>query len=140
MDTLIKKISNIALLFIGVLVAVSSLIYLFNESDTAMSLSFYVLYGMLAAVIIVLLFFTLIRIFFDKKQIIKTSILLVVFAIIISIGYIIAPSELSEVASSLEISTSVYKWVGTSINVVYFAFLGVIIAFVGSFIYIKLKK
>ena len=140
MDTLIKKIINIALIVIGLTVAASSVIYLINESQAAMSFSFIVLYCMLAAVFIVLLFFTILRVFSDKKQIIKTVLLLAAFAVIIIIGYVIAPSELSEVATRLEVSSTVFKWVGTSINVVYFAFLGVILAFLGSSIYIKLKK
>ncbi len=140
MDTLIKKITNIALIAIGLLAAASSITYLLVKANVAMNLSFYILYAMLAAVIIVLLSFTIFRIFTDKAQIIKTAILLVAFAAIIIIGYIIAPSELSEIATRLEVSTFVFKWVGTAINVVYIIFLGVIAAFIGSLIYIKLKK
>ncbi|NLJ82327.1 MAG: hypothetical protein GX330_04285 [Bacteroidales bacterium] len=140
MDTLIKKITNIALIAIGLLAAASSITYLLVKANVAMNLSFYILYAMLAAVIIVLLSFTIFRIFTDKAQIIKTAILLVAFAAVIIIGYIIAPSELSEIATRLEVSTFVFKWVGTAINVVYIIFLGVIAAFIGSLIYIKLKK
>lgn len=140
MDTLIKKITNITLLIVGLLVAALSIAYLLTETNATLNLSFYLLYGMLAAVIIVLLSFTIFRTFTNKAQIIKTAILLVAFVVVIIVGYIIAPSELSEVAVRLEISTSVFKWIGTAINVVYIAFIGVIVAFIGSFIYTKLKN
>ncbi|HOF15376.1 MAG TPA: hypothetical protein PLF32_00605 [Bacteroidales bacterium] len=140
MDTLIKKITNIALIVVSIAATLAALIYNMLDNESAMNWSFYILYAMIIAVVLVLVFFAIIEVFSSKKQILKTLLLLGIAAVVVIIAYIIAPSDLSDVAIRLEVTSSVYKWIGTSINVVYFVFLGVVAALLGSVIYLKIKK
>lgn len=140
MDTLIKKITNIALIVVSIAATLAALIYNILDNESAMNWSFYILYAMIIAVVLVLVFFAIIEVFSSKKQILKTLLLLGIAAVVVIIAYIIAPSDLSDVAIRLEVTSSVYKWIGTSINVVYFVFLGVVAALLGSVIYLKIKK
>ncbi|MGI6292537.1 MAG: hypothetical protein ACOXZH_09005 [Bacteroidales bacterium] len=140
MDTLIKKITNITLIVVSIAATLAALIYNMLDNESAMNWSFYILYAMIIAVVLVLVFFAIIEVFSSKKQILKTLLLLGIAAVVVIIAYIIAPSDLSDVAIRLEVTSSVYKWIGTSINVVYFVFLGVVAALLGSVIYLKIKK
>ena len=140
MDTLIKKITNIALIVVSIAATLAALIYNMLDNESAMNWSFYILYAIIIAVVLVLVFFAIIEVFSSKKQILKTLLLLGIAAVVVIIAYIIAPSDLSDVAIRLEVTSSVYKWIGTSINVVYFVFLGVVAALLGSVIYLKIKK
>ncbi len=140
METLIKKITNIALIIVSIAAIFASLFYNILNSEAMMSWSFYILYAMIIAVVLVLVFFTIIGIFSDKKQIYKTLILLGIATLIVVLAYIIAPTNLSDVAIRLEVTPRTFKWIGASINIVYFVFIGVVATLIGSIVYLKFKK
>ena len=138
MDKLIKKIANISVLIITIAAISASFIYLFSEKEAALNWCFNILYLLVILVVLLLVLFAVIGIFSNKKQLFKTLILLCFCAVLIVIGYFLAPSELSDIALRLEVAPAIYKWVGTAVNVTYFTFLGVILAFISSIIYVKI--
>ena len=140
MDKLIKRIANISVLIITIAAISASFIYLFSEKEAALNWCFNILYLLVIIVIILLVLFAVIGIFSNKKQLFKTLLLLGCCVVLIVIGYFLAPSELSDIALRLEVAPIVYKWVGTAMNVIYLAFFGVILAFISSIIYVKIKN
>lgn len=140
MDKLIKKSANIAVLIIAFASSLAALIYNINDSETTLNWCFYIVYFMVITVFVLLLLFSGIEIFSEKKRIVKTSILFVLCAVIVLLAYFIAPSDISEVGLRLNVSQSVYKWVGAGINVAYISFFGVVATLIGFMIFVKIKN
>lgn len=145
MDKIIKKIITIGVSIVAAVAGLASLYFvIIKDANTkamgSLDLTFYITYAMIILVIAAIIFFAIFQMFSDKKRIIKTLILLAIAAIIVVVAYFIAPTELSDIALRLEVSESVYKWVGTALNVTYITFCGVIVAFLGSIIYVKIKN
>lgn len=145
MDKIIKKIVTIGALILAAVAACASLYFvLFKdaavESMGVLNITFYITYFMIILIIAAIIFFAIFQILSDKKQIVRTLVLLVIAVVIIIIAYFLASSELSDVAQRLEVNESAYKWVGTALNVTYITFLGVIASFLGSIIYVNIKR
>jgi hypothetical protein len=87
-----------------------------------------------------IIFFAIFQFLSDKKQITRTLLLLVIAIVIVLIAYFLAPTELSEVALRSEVNESAFRWVGTALNVTYITFFGVILAFLGSIVYVNIKN
>lgn len=145
MEKSIKRITNSILIALTLIAVVAAIIIPFTGEESGSrdltmnigAIGMYIL-GIIAIVLIIV--FAVAQIASSKKQLLKTLILLAGVAIIVLISYFIAPSDLSDVAIKIGVSESVYKWVGAGVNVAYVAFIGVVLAFIGSFIYIKIKK
>lgn len=145
MDKIIKKIVTIGALALAVVAACASLYFvLFKdaavESMGVLNITFYITYFMIILIIAAIIFFAIFQILSDKKQIVRTLVLLAIAVVIVLIAYFLASAELSDVAQRLEVNESAYKWVGTALNVAYITFFGVIASFIGSIIYVNIKR
>ena len=145
MDKLIRKITSIGVLIIAAVAGLASLYFvLIKDANTefmgSLDLTFYITYAMIVLVIAAIVFFAIFQILNDKKQIVKTLILLAIVAVVVIVAYFLAPVELSNLALRLEVSPTAYKWVGTALNVTYITFLGVMAAFLGTILYVKIKN
>jgi hypothetical protein len=160
MEKLIKKVANILIIVLSAIALIAGLVAAFKGGgksleklllpsnkdlyaslNTTLNISFNITYIFLFAILAMLAFFVIMQVFSTRKTMIRTLILLAVAAVIIVLSYIPASSaELSDVALQLKISEGVYKWAGTALNITYIVFFGVILAFLGSFVYTKIKK
>ena len=142
MEKLIKKITNIALLALSAIALVAGLYVGVKgaEASAAMNLSFYLTYALLFIGIIMIIAFAVMQMASNKKQLISTLIMLVAAVAIFFVCYIIAPSELSDVAKRVGVTESVYKWIGGALLFAYITFIGVIVTFLGTYVYIKIKN
>ena len=145
MEKSIKRITNIILIALTLIAVVASIIIPFTGEESAsreltMNIGAIGMYILAIIAIILIVVFAVTQVASNKKQLISTLILLAVVAVIVLISYVLASSDLSEVALKVGVSESVYRWVGAGVNFAYIAFIGVILAFIGSFIYIKIKK
>jgi hypothetical protein len=145
MEKSIKRITNIVLIVLTAVAVVAAFIIPFTAKESAsreMSLNIgsIMLYILAIDAIVLIIVFAVAQVISNKKQLLKTLILLAIVAVIVLVSYLLAPSDLSEVAALIEVSESVYKWIGAAINVAYVAFAGVILALAGSLIYTKIKK
>ncbi|MDY0014686.1 MAG: hypothetical protein RBS13_00580 [Bacteroidales bacterium] len=145
MEKLIKKSVTIGVFVLAAIAACASLYFvLFKdaaiESMGILNITFYITYLMIILSIAAIIFFAIFQILSDKKQMIRTLILLAIATTIVLIAYFIAPTELSDVALRLEVNESAFKWMGTALNVTYITFLGVILAFLGTIVYVNIKK
>ncbi len=142
MEKSIKRITNIILIVIAAVAIVAGFFVAFKgeESQMGMDISMYLTYAMVLVAIVLILVFAFAQIASNKKQLISTLIMLAVVAVIVFVCYLIAPSELSDVAKRVGVSENIYRWVGASINFAYITFAGVIVALLGSMIYMKIKK
>jgi hypothetical protein len=146
MEKLIKRIVNAVVVVLAVIAAVAGLYVAFKggnfarEHQGTLNISFYISYILFFAILAVLVFFVVLQVFSSRKTIISTLILLVGAVVITLFSYMLAGSELSDVALRVGVSEAVYKWTGTGLIVAYIVFIGVIAAFLGSLIYVKIKK
>ena len=145
MDKLVKRIVNITALTLAVIATLSGLYVATKGADVAktsvnLDISFYITYIMLFVILAMLVFFVVMQVVSNKKTMITTLALLVVAAVITLFSYLIASSELSDVAVRIDVSEAMYRLSGTLLNIAYIVFIGVIAAFAGSFIYTKIKK
>lgn len=142
MEKMIRRITNIIIIALTAIAFVASLFVAFTSGESAMALNTaaIILYVMAIIAILMIIVFAVAQIASSKKQMIKTLIMLAIVVVIVLISYFAAPAELSEVAVRVGVSESAYKWIGAAVNVAYIAFIGVIVALLGSFIYIKIKK
>ena len=150
MEKTIKRITNIIILALTAIAVIAAILIPFTTPTTMeavstsreMSLNVGAI-GMYILVIIALVLiaaFALFQVASNKKQLINMLILLAGVAVIVLISYFIASAEPSEVAVKVGVESGLYQWIGAGVNVTYFAFVGVILAWIGSFIYIKIKK
>jgi len=145
MEKTIKRITNIIILVLTAIAVVAAIMIPFTGEESAsreMSLNIgaigmYILVIIALAIIVV---FALLQVASNKKQLISTFVLLAAVAVIVLLSYLVASSELSSVAMKIGISEGLYKWIGAGVNVAYVAFVGVVLAWIGSFVYIKIKK
>ena len=150
MEKTIKRITNIIILALTAIAVVAAILIPFTPATTLdtvsasreMSLSIgaigmYILIIIALALIVV---FALFQVASNKKQLINMLVLLAGVTVIVLISYFIAPAEPSEVAVKVGVKSGLYQWIGAGVNVTYFAFVGVILAWVGSFVYVKIKK
>ena len=145
MNTLIKKIINIGIGLLAAIAVLSSLYFvIIKDANTevmgSLNVTFMITYVMRLIALAAIILFAIFQTVSDKKKIVRAVILLAIAAVIILIAYFIAPSTLSDVALRLEVAPTIYKWVGTALNVTYITFFGVIAAFLGSIIYVKIKN
>ena len=143
MEKLIKKITNIALLALSAIALVAGLYVAIkgSEATTAMDMSFYLTYILLFIGIIMIIAFAVMQMVSNKKQLISTVIMIVAVVAIFFVCYLIASnSELSEVAKKVGVTQSVYDWVGAALLFAYITFIGVIVTFLGTFVYVKIKN
>ena len=145
MEKLIKKSATIGVFILAAIAACASLYFvLFKdaaiESMGILNITFYITYLMIILSIAAIIFFAIFQILSDKKQITRTLLLLVIAIVIVLIAYFLAPTELSEVALRSEVNESAFRWVGTALNVTYITFFGVILAFLGSIVYVNIKN
>lgn len=138
----LRTICNIALLVVGVLAALSCLIFAMGDGSKtgALDFSMTLTYILIGAALALIIFFLIIQVISDRKKLVRFGLLLLVALAVILLAYITAGSELSQKAIDLEISKSVFKWSGALINMAYILLGGVIVAFFGTIIYSKLKK
>ena len=139
MEKLIKRITNGILIALATIAVVAGLMVAF-KGGKGLDASLWIIYILLCVAILLIVFFAIAQILSSKKQIVSTLIMVGIFAVIVLVAYFIAPSELSEVAMRVGVSEGIYKWAGTALNIAYIAFFGVILAFIGSFVYLKIKK
>jgi cytochrome c biogenesis factor len=145
MDKLVKRIVNATTLALAAVATITGLYVAFKGEDFArksatLDASFYITYILFFVILAMLAFFVIMQVFSSKKTMISTFVLLVIAAIIALFSYIFADKELSKVALDLDISESIYRLAGTLLNFAYIVFFGVILAFLGSFVYTKIKK
>jgi uncharacterized membrane protein len=147
MDKLIKRIVNIAVIVLAVVAAVAGLYIALKggkfakNNPTSLNISFYITYIMFFAILALLAFFVILQVFSSKKTMITTFILLAVGAVITLFSYYaLADAQLSDVALKVGVSETIYRWSSTGLYVSYIVFFGVIAAFLGSLIYINIKK
>lgn len=138
----IRTICNIATLVLGVLAAVACFVFAMgdNSKQGPLNISMALTYVLIGLAIAIILFFMISQIISDKNRMFRFGLLLGIAIIVVVIAYLFAGSELSETASKLEVSSSVFKWSGTLINMAYIMLIGVILSFVGTSLYAKLKK
>lgn len=139
----IRTICNIATLVLGVLAAVACFVFAMggdNNKQGPLNISMALTYVLIGLAIAIILFFMISQIISDKNRMFRFGLLLGIAIIVVVIAYLFAGSELSETASKLEVSSSVFKWSGTLINMAYIMLIGVILSFVGTSLYAKLKK
>ncbi len=147
MERLLKKVTNIAVICMAALALVAAFGMLFVDEKANpgnfsifLDISFYLTYAMIFIVMLAMVGFTIFQISSDKKQIVNTLILTGIAVVVILVAFVLAPTELSEVAQRVGITEGVYKWAGVLMNMAYIVFGGVIVAMLGTFVYIKLKK
>lgn len=145
MNKLINKTISIGIAILAAIAGMASLYFVIikdanTEAMGSLNLTFVITYVMIILAIASIILFAVFQIVSDKKKLIRTLIMLVIAAAIVLVAYFIAPSELSDIALRLEVGPTAYKWVGTALNVTYFTFLGVILAFISSIIYVKIKN
>ncbi len=138
-SSLLKRITNIAVIALAAIGIVFAFAFIAGMKS-GLDISFYLVYVMIFLVALIIIGFTIAQIVSTRQSLIRTLILLGVALVIILLAFLIAPSELSEVAQRVGVSTGVYKWAGTLMNITYIMFFGVIIALIGSLIYTKIKK
>ena len=78
--------------------------------------------------ILLLVVFALKAIFTNIKSSTKTLVVLVVFALVILLGYLLASSELTPSAVKMQLAPYQVKWIGAGMFVFYIAFFGAICA------------
>ena len=154
MEKLIKKITNGTVMALAAVAVVAGLMVAFSGikdpsdlllpkysgTNTALGSSFSIIYILMCISIAAIVFFVIIQLLSTKKQMMNALVLLAVCAVIVLVSYFIAPRELSEVAMRIGVSEGIYKWIGAGLNIAYIAFGGVIIAFIGSLVYVKIKN
>jgi len=140
MEKLIKRITNIAIIIVAGIAVVTGLVVGFTKSQTNLDISMYLTYILLFIGIVLIAAFALIQVASSKKQLISALIMLVIAAAVFLVCYVIAPSELSDVAKRVDVSESVYRWIGAALNFAYIVFGILIVAFLGSFVYMKIKN
>ena len=138
-SSLLKRITNIAVIALAAIGIVFAFAFIAGM-NSGLDISFYLVYVMIFLVALIIIGFTIAQIVSTRQSLIRTLILLGVAVVIILIAFLIAPSELSEVAQRVGVSTGVYKWAGTLMNITYIMFFGFIVALIGSLIYTKIKK
>ncbi len=87
-------------------------------------------YTLFFATILLLVVFALKAIFTNIKSSTKTLVVLVVFALVILLGYLVASSELTPSAIKMQLAPYQVKWIGAGMFVFYIAFFGAICAVV----------
>jgi hypothetical protein len=78
--------------------------------------------------ILLLVVFAVKAIFTNIKSSTKTLVVLVVFAVVVLLGYLLASSELTPSAIKMQLSPNQVKWIGAGMFVFYVAFFGAICA------------
>ena len=138
----LRMLSNIILLVLGLAAVFSCMIFAMGSQSSQGSLSFSmtILYILIGLAIALILFFMISQVISDKKRLISFGLLLVVGIIVIVVAFLMAGSELSDVAIRLDVSKGLFKWSGTLLNMAYIMLVGVIAAFLGTLIYSKLKN
>jgi len=144
MEKLVKKISNIALLAISGIALIMVLYTGINggKSPIAMDMSLYLTYALLFIGIILIIGFLFMQLASNKKQLIRTLVMLVGIVVVFFVCYLIASynSELSEVAKRVGVSHSTYNWIGGALLFAYITFGALIVTFLGTYIYVKIKN
>ena len=144
MEKLIKRITNGAVMALAAVAVVAGLVVAFTykegTSPKGLDVSFVVIYVLLCVSIAAIILFVIMQLLSNKKQLMSALVLLAVCAVIVLVSYFIAPRELSEVAVRIGVSEGIYKWIGAGLNIAYITFAGVIIAFIGSLVYVKIKN
>lgn len=138
----LRLICNIAILVLGLLAALSCFIFAMGsqENQSPLNFSMTIMYILIGLAIALILFFMITQVLSDKKRLISFGLLLVVAIIVILVAYFSASSELSDVATRLDVSKGIFKWSGALLNMAYIMLGGVIVAFFGTLIYAKLKN
>ena len=138
----LRTVCNIALLVIGVLAALSCLIFAMGDQNKtgALSFSMTLMYILIGTAVALILLFLILQVIGDRKKLVRVGILLLIAIAVVLVAYLSASSQLSEKAQLLEVSTSVFKWSGALINMAYILLGSVIAAFFGTIIYAKFKK
>jgi len=144
MDKLIKKIAYLTVIVFTVIAIAFSLILMFTGSPKvlifSLNLSLYFTYFMCLVAIVLIFFLVFGQIASNKKQLIRTLLLGLGVVAIFLVCYWGASSTVSEIGLRIGVSETAYKWVGAMLNFTYITFLGVILAFVGTLIYVKIKN
>ena len=147
MEKLIRKVANIIVISIAGCAGLLGLYIIFNggqfklgEPSRVMDITFYLIYILVFIGIALILVFALMQIISSKKQIIITLVIAAVAVLVLLLCYLMAPTELSEVAERVGITENSYRWVGASLNLAYVMFIGLILTFLGMYIYTKIKN
>ena len=138
----LRLICNITVLVLGLLAALSCMIFAMGSQSNQSPLNFSMtlLYILIGLAIALILFFMITQTVSDKKQLISVGLLLIIAIVVILVAYFSASSELSDVAVRLEVSKGIFKWSGALLNMAYIMLGGVIVAFFGTVVYAKLKN
>ena len=83
-------------------------------------------YTLFIITILLLLVFALKAIFTNIKSSTKTLVVIVVFAAVVLLGYLLASPELTPSAIKMQLTSSNVKWIGAGMFVFYVAFFGAI--------------
>jgi len=148
MEKLIRKITNIGIIAIAGIAGLLAFYVVYKGADTstvvanaprAMDATFYLMYLLIFIGIALILVFGVMQIISSKKQIITTLVIAGVAILAFLICYWVAPTELSDTAIRAGITENSYRWVGASLNLAYVMFAGLILTFLGMYIYTKIK-
>ena len=150
MEKTIKRITNIIILALTAIAVIAAVMIPFTAASTpeevsasremSLNIGAVGMYVLAITALILIVVFALFQVASNGKQLVSTLVLLAIVAVIVLISYFAASAELSEVAMKIGIGEGLYKWIGAGVNVAYIAFMGVILAWIGSFVYVKIKK
>ena len=143
MEKLIRKITNIAIIAIAGIAGLFGLYVMLKSGvkDTiAMDTTFYLMYLLVLIGVALIIIFGVLQIISSKKQMITTLVIAVVAVATFLVCYLMSSTELSEVAQRVGISKEAYQWVGASLNLAYVMFVGLILTFLGMYVYTKIKN
>jgi cytochrome bd-type quinol oxidase subunit 2 len=145
MEKSIKKITlitNIVIIALSALAFAAGLAVVVTngESATGKNLAVSVTSIMVLVAVALILVFTVIQLASNIKQLVKALTMLAVAVAVFLLCYLIAPTELSETAQKVGMEPVIYRIIGASLYFGYIILLGVGVAAIGSFAYIKIKN
>ncbi|MDR1458946.1 MAG: hypothetical protein LBI60_01865 [Bacteroidales bacterium] len=140
MEKLIRRITNIVVIALAAIAIITGLIVMLTGNKTILDISILIT-GMMAFIaIILILVFAILQIASNPKQLVSALILLAVNAAIFLLCYLTSPDTMSNIAIQLDLTLTVYKFVCAAIYYTGIVLAGVIVALVGSIIYVNVKK
>ncbi|MDR1180510.1 MAG: hypothetical protein LBL13_00820 [Bacteroidales bacterium] len=140
MEKLIRKITNIVIMALTAFVIITGMTVVFTGNESVLDVSLFVTYIMAFIAVILILVFAILQIASYPKQLVRALILLAVNAAIFLLCYLITPDTMSNVAQQLGLTLTVYKFVYAAVYYTGIVLAGVIVALIGSIVYVKVKN
>jgi hypothetical protein len=121
-------------------VIITGMTVVFTGNESVLDVSLFVTYIMAFIAVILILVFAILQIASYPKQLVRALILLAVNAAIFLLCYLITPDTMSNVAQQLGLTLTVYKFVYAAVYYTGIVLAGVIVALIGSIVYVKVKN